>query len=150
MSKWKLVPVVPTPEMGAVFKRFQIGRCEWNVMLAAAPEPDVEPDGLPLVIAGAIFDFAGYLTTRDKVIKVGSTANASPIADLVKEWADVRGLSLTDAAVLSWQEWLHTAPQAPRRLTDEEVRTIVGNVADIGGSIRIARAIEARILGEQT
>ena len=63
-------------------------------------------NGLPLVIAGAIFDFAGYLTTRDTVIEVGSTANASPVADLVKDWAALRGLSLADAAVLSWQEWL--------------------------------------------
>lgn len=43
MTKYKLVPVVPTPEMQAFFKRFQIGRCEWNVLLRAAPEPDMEP-----------------------------------------------------------------------------------------------------------
>lgn len=43
MTKYKLVPVKPTPEMAAVFKRFQIGRCEWNVMLAAAPEVQAEP-----------------------------------------------------------------------------------------------------------
>ena len=76
-----------------------------------SPQPSqrsVEPvaNVLPLVIAGAIFDFAGYLTTRDTVIEVGSTANASPVADLVKDWAALRGLSLADAAVLSWQEWL--------------------------------------------
>lgn len=43
MTQYKLVPVKPTPEMDAVFKRFQMGRCEWNVLLRAAPEPDVEP-----------------------------------------------------------------------------------------------------------
>lgn len=68
--------------------------------------PQLLTDGLHLVIAGAIFDFAGFLTTRDKVIEVGSTAEAAPIADLVEEWASARGLSLEDAAVLSWQEWL--------------------------------------------
>lgn len=68
-------------------------------------------DGLPLVISGAIFDFAGFLTTRTNVIEVDSTANASPMADLVKEWAALRGLSLDDAAVLSWQEWLNAAMQ---------------------------------------
>ena len=71
-------------------------------------------DGLPLVIAGAIFDFAGYLTTRPSVIEVGSPANASPIADLVKEFSKLRGLSLADAAVLSWQEWLKSASQQPQ------------------------------------
>lgn len=73
---------------------------------ALAEQQEPVANGLPLVIAGAIFDFAGYLTTRDTVIEVGSTANASPVADLVKDWATLRGLSLADAAVLSWQEWL--------------------------------------------
>lgn len=70
------------------------------------PKQEPLPDGLPMVIAGAIFDFAGYLTTREKVIEVGSTAEAGPMADLVKEWSALRGLSLADAAVLSWQELL--------------------------------------------
>lgn len=82
-----------------------------NLLRAALEQPQ---DGLPLVIAGAIFDFAGYLTTRPRVIEVGSTANASPIADLVKEFAKLRGLSLADAAVLSWQEWLKSASQEPQ------------------------------------
>jgi hypothetical protein len=93
----------------SINRLMSIGRKMADAMLSA-PQPEARvPDGLPLVIAGAIFDFAGFLTTREKVIRVGSTANASPIADLVKEWASKRGLSLDDAAVLSWQEWL--APQ---------------------------------------
>lgn len=63
-------------------------------------------DGLSQAISGAIFDFAGFLTTRPNVVEVGSTANASPVADLVKEWAALRGLSLNDASVGAWQELL--------------------------------------------
>lgn len=69
-------------------------------------------DGLPMVISGAIFDFAGYLTTRPEAIAVGATAEAAPVCDLVKEWAELRGLSLDDAAVLSWQEALRNALNA--------------------------------------
>ena len=43
------------------------------------------------------------MTTRSEVIEVGSTAEAGPVADLVKEWAESRGLDLANAAVLSWQ-----------------------------------------------
>jgi hypothetical protein len=123
--------------------------------LRAALEEDAEssfakaePDGLPLVIAGAIFDFAGYMTTRTDVIKVGATANAAPVADLAKEWAKLRGLSLDDAAVLSWQEWLPTAPHPTKQpLTTQEIDAVMRNALGYGLSpsrddLDFARAIE--------
>ena len=80
--------------------------------LIDAPTPSV-PDGLPLLISGAIYDFAGFLTTREKTIQVGSRVGADIVVDLLKEWAALRGLKLDDAAVLSWQEWLSPTPPAP-------------------------------------
>lgn len=53
-------------------------------------------------IAGAVYDFAGFLTTQLQTIEIGSTANASPIADLIKEWAELRDLNLEDANVEGW------------------------------------------------
>jgi hypothetical protein len=106
-----------------------------------------EPYGLPLVISGAIFDFAGYMTTRTEVIEIGSTANASPVVDLMKEFANLRGLSLDDAAVLSWQEWLSTTPRPRKRLTDDEIAEIAATPAAIPGRYvhSFARAIEDAI-----
>jgi hypothetical protein len=70
-------------------------------------------DGLPLLISGAIYDFAGFLTTQEKTIQVGARVGASAVVDLLKEWAALRGLKLDDAAVLSWQEWLSPTPPEP-------------------------------------
>ena len=96
-----------------------------------------EPPTDAQIIAGAIFDFAGFLTTRDKVIKVGSTANAAPVADLVKEWADMRKLSLDDVAVSWWQDVLEEPPKRKWvRLTDDEM---------MGELTQFARAIEAKL-----
>lgn len=53
-------------------------------------------------IAGAIFDFAGYLTTREKVIEVGESANPLPMAYLIKEWAALRGLAIEVADIWNW------------------------------------------------
>ena len=90
--------------------------------LAQHDTPEPVEDGLPLIVAGAIFDFAGFLTTRAEVIEVGSTANAGPVADLVKEWAELRGLNLADAAVLSWQSHITRAsPPAHQTATPEPV-----------------------------
>ena len=116
-TMWSHVPYIDEPQGGVNFARAIIAAYQ------AELRQGVElPEGLPLVISGAIFDFAGYLTTRPKVIEVGSAANASPMVELIKEWADLRGLSLDDAAVQSWQEWLPTgaAPAAqPATWTDD-------------------------------
>lgn len=74
---------------------------------APAPAQEVgltDAAGLSMLIAGALFDFGGYLTTHPDVIDVGSTALAGPVADRIKVFAAMRGLSLDDAAVMSWSE----------------------------------------------
>jgi hypothetical protein len=58
------------------------------------------------VIAGALFDFMGWLTSRPKRIMLSSADDASPAVDAIKDFAKMRGLSLDDAQVQSWQEAL--------------------------------------------
>ena len=78
------------------------------------------------VIAGALFDFMGWLTTRKERLVLSSTDNASPAADAIKVFAEMRGLSLADARVQDWQNYT-TQQQAepPQRpwvgLTDDEI-----------------------------
>lgn len=67
--------------------------------------------GLPLIIAGALYDFGGFLTTRENIMRVGSTENASPMVDAIKEFAALRKLPLDDAAVQSWQDPLPPLPE---------------------------------------
>lgn len=88
----------------------------------APPAPSV-PDGLHLLISGAVYDFAGFLTTREKTIQVGARVGADIVVDLLKEWAALRGLKLDDAAVLSWQEWLSpTQPEPPADVARDAAR----------------------------
>lgn len=117
-----------------------------GVMQARSAQPvSVVPDGLPMLISGAVFDFAGYLTTRDKVIEVGATANASPIADLVKEWAEFRGLSIVDAAVLSWQYMLAAAPARAERQVGQESEPAPKQHPDDAAVDRFAAAMKAKL-----
>ena len=83
------------------------------IALYTAPPAQSVPDGLHLLISGAVYDFAGFLTTREKTIQVGARVGADIVVDLLKEWAALRGLKLDDAAVLSWQEWLSPTPPEP-------------------------------------
>jgi hypothetical protein len=64
------------------------------------------------VIAGALFDFMGWLTSRPKRIMLSSADEASPAVDAIKEFAKMRGLSLDDAQVQDWQDYT-TPPTQP-------------------------------------
>jgi hypothetical protein len=60
------------------------------------------------VIGGALFDFAGFLTTRDEAYTVGAAHDASRMVELLEEWAATRNLSLKGADVLGWNSALNT------------------------------------------
>jgi hypothetical protein len=80
------------------------------------------------VIAGALFDFMGWLTSRKERLVLSSADEASPAVDAIRDFAKMRGLSLDDAQV---QEWHTTPPQRPWvNLTDDEIKEIVGSWGD--------------------
>lgn len=62
------------------------------------------------MIAGALFDFMAWLTSRPKRIMLSSADDASPAVDAIKDFAKLRGLSLDDAQVQNWQEALAEQP----------------------------------------
>ena len=55
-------------------------------------------------ISGALFDFLGYLTTREETIKVGSKENVVPLIELFSEWAKLRELDTNYSDVLNWNK----------------------------------------------
>lgn len=52
-------------------------------------------ESLDHVVAGAIFDFMGWLTTREERLTLSSSDNASPAADAIKEFLTLRGVDMT-------------------------------------------------------
>jgi hypothetical protein len=58
------------------------------------------------VIAGALFDFMGWLTSRKERIVLSSADEASLAVDAIRDFAKMSGLSLDDAQVQDWQEAL--------------------------------------------
>lgn len=54
------------------------------------------------VIAGALFDFMGYLTSLKKRIVLSASDDAAPAVDAIRDFAEKRGLSLNDAQVREW------------------------------------------------
>jgi hypothetical protein len=81
-----------------------------------AEKPKYDPIELHVLhshIAGVLFDFMGWLTSREKRLTLSNTDEAGPAVEAITEFAKMRGLSLQDAQVEHWQEILITPPAAP-------------------------------------
>lgn len=78
-------------------------------MLAAPAAPSASE-----VVAGALFDFLGYLTTLPKASPVtfSSSHEATPAVEHLRTWAGSRNLQLEPADVSGWSHRL-AAPAAP-------------------------------------
>ena len=107
------IPDVGTAHAGIHAMKAYINELEMKLLLtrlATDATTDARRTVLPL-FAGAIYDFAGYLTTRSRTIEVGSAANASGMINLIKEWANLRGLDMATADINAWLDLLSAARQ---------------------------------------
>ena len=115
-----------------------------RALRARLAQPEPEPVA-HYVIAGALFDFMGWLTSRKERIVLSSADNASPAVEVITEFAKMRGLSLDDAKVRDW----NTAP--PQRewkgLTDEEYESMAEKYVTncYFDTLKYARAIEVKL-----
>lgn len=58
-------------------------------------------------IRGALFDFMGFLTTREEPIEVGASHDATLLMDLFTEWAESRDLDINGPTdVEGWRDHL--------------------------------------------
>ncbi len=99
------------------------------------------------LIAGALYDLMGYLTTRDETIRLGATELATPAVDALVAFAAKRGLSLDNPAIADWSKRIAAPAQpAPARvpLTDAEVDDLARTMVKGNKSVNwLCRAIEA-------
>lgn len=73
-------------------------------------------ESLDHIVAGALFDFGGFLTTRDKEIVCSASNDAAPMVEAIKEFAVKRGLEIDGAMVVDWHARCAgvASPQAAR------------------------------------
>jgi hypothetical protein len=102
------------------------GHDEWfeadwlkHMVRVTPPQPEQKPV-THAVIAGALFDFMGWLTSRKERIVLSSADNASPAVEAITEFAKMRNLSLDDAKVQDW----NTTPPQRKPLTDEVISAL--------------------------
>lgn len=79
--------------------------------LYATAQP-VEVQRVPSsVVSGALFDFLGYLTSRDKVLTLSSRHEAGQAVKALQEWAKFRSLPLDKADVQNWPNSIKPASE---------------------------------------
>lgn len=64
---------------------------------------NITVDGL---IAGALYDFVGYLTSNNN-ITVGSSKSPDAILKSIQEWAKLRGLNIKAPNIMRWETNIH-------------------------------------------
>ncbi len=79
--------------------------------------PDLEN-----IIAGALYDFAGFLTTLNDPVTLGSAEPADRMVVLLSAFARIRDLSLSEPYVEDWNQWLYQGHEhiARRGVDDDE------------------------------
>ena len=88
--------------------------CYAPELIPALRERLAQPEQKPVahsIVAGALFDFMGWLTSRRERLVLSSVDNSAPAADAIKDFAEMRGLSINDAQVQEWQGHLTTPPR---------------------------------------
>lgn len=93
------------------------------------------------IVAGALMDFIGSLTTLPKPMTVWAGTEVYPLHEHFGKWASDRGLDLTTADVEHWQERLKEAPVDPfeAHLSAEslgEIEAIVSRVVRESSLVR--------------
>jgi hypothetical protein len=100
-------------------------------------------------LAGMLYDFMGWLTSRRTRLCLSDSDNASPAVDAIVDFAKMRGLRLEDAQVKDWQAIL-TTPAPPRKewvgLTELEVKHYNNRLS---GS-NVAQEIESKLRERNT
>ena len=115
-AAWKLMPRDATNAMLKAMdecstegydERLYAGHAASVYMAAWDSYPDISPQPKPVhhaIIAGALFDFMGWLTSRKERIVLSSADEASPAVDAIRNFAKMRGLSLDNAQVQEWAD----------------------------------------------
>ena len=90
--------------------------------LYTAPQPAQQPAQEPeqeqithAIVAGVLFDFMGWLTSRKKRIVLSSADDASPAVVAIHDFAEMRGLILHDPKVQDWQDVLAKESTMPEQ-----------------------------------
>ena len=103
---------------------------------AAEPVAPRATEEMPVqssVVAGAVFDFIGWLTSHESQWVLSSRDPATPAVQAAELWAEARGLSLDVIDVEGWREALATPP-TPKAASEPVAKK--GMVITLCGSAR--------------
>lgn len=88
-------------------------RDEWRLASEVPEDAMFSRGAVAAIVAGAIYDFAGFMTTRPVSVSIGASDACGPVVDLITSFAEKRGLDLEEAAVQSWNLCIGRDVQPP-------------------------------------
>ena len=100
-------------------------------------ETNMSQEKLDHVVAGAIFDFMGWLTTRQEKLVLSSADDAAPAAEAVKEFLTMRGVAQDCEPMI--HDW-------PARCSMVNIETLISVLCDPEGKCCISGSDDDRRL----
>ena len=86
---------------------------EWRPASEPPEDAMFSRGAVAAIVAGAIYDFAGFMTTRPVSVSIGASDACGLVVDLITSFAEKRGLDLEEAAVQSWNLCIERDVQPP-------------------------------------
>lgn len=80
------------------------------------------------VVAGALYDFLGYLTSRRTRVTMSDRDDAGPAVDALVDWSKTRKITLEEARVEDWQNY--TTPLQPAAQEPTSAVTVVAQLVE--------------------
>jgi len=132
-----------------MFKEEPRGVCAQHTGNKAQPESEPVADD---IVAGALYDFLGYLTSRRTRITMSDRDDAGAAVDALVDWSKTRKINLVEARVEDWNTHTKAAPVADYvPLSDARMWGIAADhfndEADYVMIIGYARAVERAVRG---
>jgi antitoxin component HigA of HigAB toxin-antitoxin module len=93
-----------TPHAELIFELMNPNNSKNEREHAAVREIEQLRETRQAIIAGVLFDFMGWLTSRKERLVLSGADEAGPAVDVIRDFAKMRGLSLDDAKVQDWQD----------------------------------------------
>lgn len=95
----------------------------------------MSPEKLDHAVAGALFSFMAWLTTRDERLMLSARDDSAPAADAVVEFMKLKRMDPNVHPDISWEYRCSMIPTEPQNVLEEIAEVVGGKIESVSGPL---------------